>query len=87
MAHVMTTIVTPLSRGEGFDRPALLARCRHRRLAANAVGCNYWVFEQGAPSPALFEYFEARDEATLQRARLETDAWPDGHTILREVEL
>ena len=87
MARVLTSVLTPLSGDGGEERAVLLERCRQRRLAANAVGCNYWVFERGAPSPALVEFFEAGDEAALLGARRDTDAWPDDHTILREVEL
>ena len=87
MARVLTSVFTPLSGDGGEERAVLLERCRQRRLAANAAGCNYWVFERGAPSPALVEFFEAGSEAALLGAGRATDAWPDDHTILREVEL
>lgn len=87
MPRVLTSVLTPLHAAEGVDRDSLLERCRQRRRAAQAVGCNYWVFERREPSPAFVEFFEAGDDATLQRALDHTATRPDEHTILREVEL
>ena len=69
------------------QRDAVVASLRERKAALRAHECNYWVFEDRALPGVMLEFFEARDDHTLVRARTAAGADARDQPILSEVEL
>ncbi|MBL8982695.1 MAG: hypothetical protein JNL26_10960 [Gemmatimonadetes bacterium] len=83
---VMRALVTQALQYPVARREDVLAELRGRREQLRQAGCNYWLFEDAGLPGVLIEFLEARDAATLARAREAAGLPRVDVPILSEVE-
>ncbi len=85
MARALVELWTTVAPGE---REEFLSRARARQAALAGIGASYWVFERPDAPGEVVQYVEARDPATLARARTLLDVGPSERDVtLHQLEL